>query len=140
MKSRIPLLTLFSLATISLTSCSNPTEPNTIISQESGSPLAKSLRQILNTNAGKQGEAYIIYNSAANEYMTLTPLEYEAAQLLVRRAPNGPGWKYVGSGKGELAAMAMIRKIASTVEANRDFEVHVEYDKDGTFRVWYRYI
>lgn len=94
---------------------------------------------------------YILYDASSNEYLIFTKDEYilstAFANIVVRENqslrsgdPKGNGWIVGGKGKGKFDALRIAKEIADKIEKNRDFEIHVEYHKDGSFTVWYRLI
>ena len=95
-----------------------------------------------------QGDMYVIYDSSDGSFTTLTPEEYELggsiADFLSRearpqRAPNGSGWKNGGTYKGDVSgAYKAVKKLKKEIPANQNFELHVEYNSNGTITVWWR--
>jgi hypothetical protein len=137
-----------------LASCQNdlePEVPNPVEAQVESTPLGEVLSNVVTShNNETDGDSYIIYDASANDFTVMTAEEYALINSFVdvlapetspaTRAPQGNGWKVGGSGKGRSGAMKLAMKLAKELEANRDFEIHIEYGDDGSFTVWYRYV
>lgn len=52
--------------------------------------------------------------------------------------PTGPGWQKKGSGKGKLSAFNVAKQIANSLQKGKNYEIYIDYKKDGSFDVWVR--
>lgn len=152
-KGLLPILLAGCILT-GVTSCRNDDEPkyeDGTTDSVAETPLGNILSDIFES-ADSQKDYYIVFDSSSQEYLVLSADEYaigEAfAQLVVpsssspgvRKAPQGAGWIFAGSGKGKFNALKLATKISKQIPADRDFEVHVERGADGSYKVRYRLV
>lgn len=151
-KELLPIL-LAGCIVIGLTSCQNDDEPKyeeNNLESVSETSLCKILSEIFESN-DSQKDYYIVFDSSTQEFLVLSTDEYEIGQAFaelvvskdssnIHKAPKGPGWKFAGSGKGKFNAIKLANKLSKEIPADRDFEIHVERGKDGSYKVWYRLV
>ena len=49
-----------------------------------------------------------------------------------------PIWIYIGQCKTKWGAYKLANTLMYKIPNNADFEIHVEHQKDGSWKVWYR--
>ncbi len=147
-------IALAGISLLGFTSCQNNLEPQ-IPNQEEPTIEHTRLGDILSNviashNNETDGDSYVIYDASTDEFTVMSAEDYALfnalADVIVReetpvsRAPQGNGWIVGGRGKDKSGAIKVAMKLATLLEKNRDFEIHVEYANDGSFTVWYRYV
>lgn len=155
MRTRTFCTIAIGLLSLALTSCQNDldmfkqsqdSEPENMT--QLGSSIADGL--VAHPSEG----FYIIYSTSSEGFLTLSEEDYSMfaafANLVVREdsnsnglrsaKPSGDGWKIGGKGKGKLDAIRIGYEISNLIGENQDFEIHVEYNADGSYTVWYREI
>lgn len=142
------------IAMFGMVSCQNHEELQVQSQEESNiemTQLSQTIYDVITSRSSEESEdMYILFDASTGEYTTLSGEDYQLlnafANVIARednsstRAPEGNGWIKGGTGKGKTAAMKVALKLADKLEQQRDFEIHVEYAKDGSFTVWYRYV
>lgn len=141
------------LLSLALTSCQNDLDlvkPSQDSEPENVTQLGSSIAEGLVAHPSEG--FYIIYTTSSDEFITLSEEDYlmfaAFANLVVREdsnsnglrsaKPSGEGWKIGGKGKGKVDAIRIGFEIADLITENQDFEIHVEYNPDGSYTVWYR--
>ena len=120
---------------------------DSVESEVTSTSLAGVLANVVdNHDNGAEGDSYIVYDASSAEYLTLSADEYALAcafaSVIVHEdvASAGGEWIKCGSGKGSSAAREIAMTIARDLQKNRDYQVHVEFAKDDSFTVRYRYM
>lgn len=156
----VMILFMFSLGCTSQIDDENISESDLAIEQQEFVKIFTDL--ILNKQKGDTQGYTILFFPEDGEFITLTDDEYRLyasfATLLISGkegdfalpslapnngippAPEGEGWVYVGKGKGKTQALKMAYQMANKLPKNTDFEIHVKYEDDETFHVWYRLV
>ena len=156
MYKKLITISLTALGFISFASCGNdPESPLPINQQENeiaSTPFEKILTKVVTEHKeGDNSPSYIIYDASSQEYLTMTADEYYVcdafATLVVRdndsnikKVPPGQGWMLAGKGKNKMDALKIARALSGKIPEKQDFEVRVEYNPDGSYSVWYRYV
>ena len=157
---RILLISISLMLTFCITSCTNNTdsfeELDNSYEQQADSKLSLALKEIIsNTEKGEKSN-FIIYNNENDSYEVFTEYEYYFSKTLAsiafgdgddfeenvgkQKAPKGKDWTSGGSGKGYSGLISVGRKISKKIPKEQDFELYVEYQEDGSFKVWYRLV
>lgn len=164
MKNKILTLSLmmFAMATI-FAACSNDdgVVPATELREDSMSERIAALLDEITTNQDDKydGGGYIIYEAASDSMFVLNEQLYDMVNALASKlfdagttgtlsltcdavcnAPQGEGWIYVGTCKGRTGSLKLAYKVAKDIPVSCDFEIHAEFQEDGTYKVWYRII
>ncbi|MDO4722355.1 hypothetical protein [Porphyromonas circumdentaria] len=152
-KKGLYLLLSIGLSLLTLASCQgnkNGIKPNLKETQIKETQLGKVITDGMEKYPTES--FYILYSASSKGYTTLTQEDYIVstafANLLVRQnnelraddPPKDEGWVLGGTGKGKLDAVRIAYEIADKIKESKDFEIHVEYEKDGSFTVWYRMV
>lgn len=141
---------------IALASCTNDNEMALApqAEEEEMSPVFTKLQDILcrmvSEEPNRTEDIFVMYDAEDGSLDIYSKDEYELiyafAELLSpdkkpQKAPNGKGWRDGGRYKNDTKGMIKaVRDISKQIPANRNFELHVEYNKDGTFTAWWRLV
>lgn len=101
------------------------------------------------SNETSQGDVYVLFDSSDESFCVLSEEEYLICVSISdflsndkepQKAPKGNGWKKSGTYKKNIFSVSnAIDKLKGEIPKNQNFEIHVEYSKDGkTFTVWWR--
>lgn len=119
--------------------------------------IYENLMLIMEDSSGEfENGGYIVCSAADGEFIILSEFSYSLGDIIYefiqgeavnttlaegnqpRKAPEGSGWKNAGTFSSKLDALKLANKLAEEIPKGVNFEIHVEYNKDGTFTVWYR--
>lgn len=149
----LKIVSLCGYIVIALTSCSNDKEmalaPQT--AEEEMSPVFTKLQDILcrmvSEEPNRTEDIFVMYDAEDGSLDIYSKDEYELiyafAELLspdrkLQREPAGNGWNDGGRYKNNnTEIIKAVKDIGKQIPANRNFELHVEYNKDGTFTAWW---
>lgn len=120
--------------------------------------LSQGIVEIMeNKDSQYDNGGYVVYDAESDSLFTCSDFIYGLVTAIydsldkgtvssagsassVCKAPAGNEWKFGGTCKGRIGALKLATKIAKEIPANAKFEVHVEPQNDGTYKVWYRIV
>lgn len=119
--------------------------------------IYENLQLIMEDSSGEyENGGYIVCSAADGEFMLLSESIYSLGDIFYefiqgedvnttltegnrpQKASEGSGWKNAGTFSSKLDALKLANKLAEEIPKGVNFEIHVEYNKDGTYTVWYR--
>lgn len=134
--------------------CSNDSEvyPESVgfINDVRAQRLASSMLEIMDNKTGeyKQG-GFIVSVPESDSLIVCEGRAYMLGSLLsgmmnpspknASFAPKGDGWIYAGT-CNRVSALVFARKLSKQIPSGVQYEIHVEPQGDGTYKVWYRIV
>lgn len=119
--------------------------------------IQENLMRIMTDTTGEyEHGGYIVYSAASNEVVPVSEFAYSLGTTFygwtrgetcdttitegyyLNNAPKGNGWILGGTCKNKLGTIRLANRIANNIPKGRNFEIHAECGKDGTYTVWYR--
>lgn len=151
---KLKIVSLCGWILIAIAGCTNDNETalDPQSAEEEMAPAFSQLQDILcrmvADESNRTEDIFVMYDAEDGSLDVYSKDEYELiyafAELLspdrkLKKAPAGDGWKDGGRFKNNTAGMIKaVKKISKQIPANRNFELHVEYNEDGTFTAWWR--
>ncbi len=138
---------------LALASCTNDDcmSPDMQCDNVESSPVFSQLRDILNqivSDETTQEDVYILFDSSdgsfnvlsEDEYMVLSSIaDFLSTDKKPLKAPQGNGWKNGGTYKNRVDGVyKAVNKLKKEIPANQIFELHIEYNDNGTITIWWR--
>lgn len=150
---------LLSLTGLCAVGCNNTGEDSVsqlaVVPDSQATRLSSALLEIMANEQGnfKQG-GYIVYDAQSDSIAVCDPhsfaiysalkqgMEKGGATITIQSAdPVGSGWVPVGTCNGNwTSALGLVNKIRKRIPADQAFEIHVEPQSNGTYKVWYRIV
>lgn len=151
-KKGLYLLLSVGLSLLSLMACQSSNTSNreqTIEEvQIKETPLGKAITEGMEKYPTE--DFYILHIASSDEYLAMSQEEYKVseafAHLVVRKNSDSQAgepltdesWSIGGKGKEQSEAMRIAYELTNSLEVDKNFEIYVEYQKEGTFTVKYR--
>ncbi len=161
MKALCYSLVLLLMTAFCAISCNNSDDPISAESTKSSiiaERLSQGIVEIMeNKNSQFNEGGYIVYDAESDSMVVCSDFIYGIVTAFydsldkgsasstdsaskVCKAPAGKGWKFGGTCKGKISALKLAAKIGQDIPANAKFELHIEPQSDGTYKVWYRIV
>ncbi len=142
-------------------SCNNSDDSISEISTKSSNISERLSQGIVEIMENKDSQfddgGYVVYDAESDSMVTCSDFIYglvtaiydsvdkgtvssEGSASNARKASPSVEWKLGCKCKEKANASKWTEKIAKEIPANANFEVHVEPQNDGTYKVWYRIV
>lgn len=159
MKKTLLVSTVLAIAAL-FVCCSTDNDDNVKTTEEAAKSkamperISNALSEIIENKNGEYADGgFIVYDPSIDELVACNEMLYGAVSGFMEgragkgvannganKAPSGSGWISAGTCEGLAGTVKPGKNISTKIPEGEKFEIHVEPQDDGTYKVWYRVV
>ena len=159
MKNTLLVSTVLAIAAL-FVCCSTDNDDNVKTTEEAAKSkamperISNALSEIIENKNGEYADGgFIVYDPSIDELVVCNEMLYGAVSGFMEgragkdvsnnganKAPEGSGWISAGTCEGLAGTIMLGKNISTKIPEGEKFEIHVEPQSDGTYKVWYRVV
>ena len=159
MKKTLLVPTVLAIAAL-FVCCSTDNDDNVNTTEETAKSkamperISQALNEIIANEKGEYDNGgFVVYDPDADELVVCNEMLYGAisgfmegragkdvAKNGANKAPEGSGWIYAGTCEGLAGTIMLGKNLSTKIPEGEKFEIHVEPQGDGSYKVWYRVV